>query len=217
MLREAHQAWRQSMISHEEEIRMEPIRIVLADDHPIVGAGAHILETVRHLFEDLAPDMLLIEMSIADPLDQATPRCAPSAPAAPRVLLLRGCQNRVLMFGLLADDSTSSLSERDALHMIARALQAPLEDETQTRSQRIVAQGQTEPGPGTADHFTVREIDILQQLATGKSDRAISEQLGISPSTVRYHLQNIYKKMGVQHRSEAIVWAIRAGIAVDAS
>ncbi len=198
---------------------MEQIRIVLTDDHPIVGTGAHILETVRHLFEDLAPDILLIEMAIADPKDDLPGRCLTTEAAAPRVFALRGCHNRVHVFGLLTNSSNTPLSEPDALAMIATAIQARLDGEEQGQRQQIAAKAQTSQLPdisAATHHLTAREIDILQQLTTGKPDRVIGEYLGISPSTVRHHLRNIYKKLDVQQRCEAIVWAIHAGLEANA-
>src|SRR5579859_2637231 len=105
------------------EIFMEPIRMVLATDHPLLGAGVHIIENARHLFEDLAPDTLLIEMTIAtDP-----PAPVPGQPLAAlpiRVFALRGYHNRAYVFGLLAGEPAAVPTEHAALQLIARALLA---------------------------------------------------------------------------------------------
>jgi DNA-binding NarL/FixJ family response regulator len=54
--------------------------------------------------------------------------------------------------------------------------------------------------------FTPRETDVLILLAMGKSNKAIAETLYISDSTVKAHLTNIYKKLGVENRIEAVVY-----------
>jgi DNA-binding NarL/FixJ family response regulator len=194
---------------------MDAIRVVLANDHPIVGAGAHILEEARHLFEDLAPDILLLEMTLAEEQELPPPERAGPAPATPRVFVLRGHHSRTYVFGLLTSDSKAASTEHEALQLIAEAIQAHLAGETAGLSHRIVAKLPTqrlEDTQATIPDLTARETDVLRQLTTGKSDQLIGEQLGISKRTVRYHLQNIYAKLGVRHRGGAIVWAVQAGL-----
>jgi DNA-binding NarL/FixJ family response regulator len=53
-------------------------------------------------------------------------------------------------------------------------------------------------------NLTAREIDVLEQLAKGLSYTVISENLFISPSTVRKHIENIYKKLQVHNKMEAV-------------
>ena len=53
-------------------------------------------------------------------------------------------------------------------------------------------------------NLTTREIDVLEQLAKGLSYTVISENLFISPSTVRKHIENIYKKLQVHNKLEAV-------------
>jgi DNA-binding NarL/FixJ family response regulator len=192
---------------------MDAIRVVLADDHPIVDAGVHILAEARHLVEDLAPDILLLEMTLAAEPEPSSTQRAASAPT--RVFVLRGYHNHAYVFGLLTSGSTAELTEHSALQAIADAIQAGQSGTIGERSHRIVAKLPThrlEGAQATMPDLTPRERDVLEQLSVGRSDQAISQQLGISKRTVRYHLQNIYSKLGIKHRSEAIVWAVRAGL-----
>lgn len=194
---------------------MDTIRVVLAHDHPVVGAGTHILAEVRHLFVDLMPDVLFLEMTLADSADEAVAHRAELEPATPRVFVLRGNQNRTFVFGLLTDGAAPALREQHALQMIAEAIQAGAAGEGGARGHRIVAnlsRPEKESAPTSARDLTPREVEVLRQLMTGRSDQAIAEHLGISRATVRYHLQHIYAKLGVRRRSEAIAWAARAGL-----
>ena len=194
---------------------MDAIRVMLADDHPIMGAGMHILGEARRLFEDLAPDILFIEMTLADEPEPQMTECAQSVPSAPQVFVLRGCHNCEYVFGVLSSGSSTMLTERDALRLIAEAIRA--EVSTDAREDRLPIATKTPPPQledtaETMPDLTTREIEVLRQLIAGKSDQAISQHLCISKRTVRYHLQNIYTKLGVQRRSEAIVRAVRAGL-----
>lgn len=61
-------------------------------------------------------------------------------------------------------------------------------------------------------HLTPREIDVLSWAAEGLDDYQTSEKLGIRHATVRFHWNGLFKKMGVQNRTAAVVKAIRHGI-----
>ena len=57
-----------------------------------------------------------------------------------------------------------------------------------------------------------RELDVLNRLAAGESNKAIADELSISPYTVKTHLRNIYTKLGVSTRTEAMTVAIQQGV-----
>jgi DNA-binding NarL/FixJ family response regulator len=61
--------------------------------------------------------------------------------------------------------------------------------------------------------LTSRELEVLRLLAGAASNREIAERLNISPRTVETHLANIYGKLGVRGRTEAMLWAIREKVA----
>ena len=60
--------------------------------------------------------------------------------------------------------------------------------------------------------LTKRELSVLQAVASGLTDKAVAQQLSISPLTVRKHVASIRKKMGAQSRTEASVRALKAGL-----
>jgi DNA-binding NarL/FixJ family response regulator len=61
------------------------------------------------------------------------------------------------------------------------------------------------------DQLTEREVEVLKLAAKGMSNRGIAEELIISDRTVQTHLTNIFNKMGVGSRTEAVVHALRRG------
>lgn len=74
-----------------------------------------------------------------------------------------------------------------------------------------VPHGQADGDGKAAVRLTRRELEILQMLAKGLSNEAISRQLYISPTTARNHIQNILGKLGVHSKLEAVAYAVRAG------
>lgn len=71
------------------------------------------------------------------------------------------------------------------------------------------------PGGGApedaADALTEREREILRALATGRSNKLIARDLSIAEGTVKVHVKNVLRKLGLKSRVEAAVWATRAG------
>ena len=66
---------------------------------------------------------------------------------------------------------------------------------------------------GRANILTEREIEILQFLAQGKTNQDIADELFLSERTVRTHVTNILTKLGLANRTQAVLYALREGIA----
>ena len=81
-----------------------------------------------------------------------------------------------------------------------------------SRGSRRSARPARHPGAGPGHGLTQREAEILRFLATGLSDRQIADRLFISARTVTTHTSNIYQKLGIRGRSEAVAWAVKHGL-----
>ena len=68
------------------------------------------------------------------------------------------------------------------------------------------------PAPDLVESLTPREIEVLQLLSQGLPNKGIAQRLGISDHTVKFHVNAILGKLGVQSRGEAIVQAVRLGL-----
>ena len=64
----------------------------------------------------------------------------------------------------------------------------------------------------TLSDLTLRELEILQLVLAGYTNKAIANEIFISEKTVEFHLDNIYTKVGVRTRMMAAVWALQQGI-----
>jgi DNA-binding NarL/FixJ family response regulator len=67
----------------------------------------------------------------------------------------------------------------------------------------------------TLSNLTPRELEILQLVVTGYTNKAIAAEIYISEKTVEFHLDNIYTKIGVRTRLMAGIWAMQQGLLVD--
>ena len=68
------------------------------------------------------------------------------------------------------------------------------------------------PSPADAVGLTDREVTILRALTRGLSNREIGQELWVTEQTVKFHLSNIYRKLGVSNRTEASRWAQLHGL-----
>src|SRR5690606_4634959 len=99
---------------------------------------------------------------------------------------------------------------------VRKAIQETLAEATNFRRSMIERlNGMKTRGSDRGDDglLTPRERQVLARMAAGKSDEAISIDLGIARRTVRNHVTNIYAKLSVRTRSQAIVWAQERGLA----
>ena len=67
-------------------------------------------------------------------------------------------------------------------------------------------------GPAVADPVSPRERDVLDAFATGATNPAIAQELGLSPNTVKQHASSIFRKLGVRNRAEAVRRADELGL-----
>lgn len=68
---------------------------------------------------------------------------------------------------------------------------------------------QAAPAEGASEPLTVRERQVLEEVASGRTNKEIGGSLFISEETVKYHLKNIMQKLHLRNRAEVVAWAIR--------
>jgi DNA-binding NarL/FixJ family response regulator len=100
----------------------------------------------------------------------------------------------------LLDDPTAAEDERRAAGDAFRALGA------------AVDLAELDAGPGRSDGLTAREIEVIRLVATGRSNRAVAQELVLSEKTVARHLANIYTKLDISSRSAATAYAYDHGL-----
>lgn len=121
-------------------------------------------------------------------------------------------------FATLADARASGI-EADAI--LIADLNGPRRDEAgvgRAFTWPAEALPRTRPARQTGDDdefdepLTPREIEVLEQLAEGLSNKAIAERLGISDQTVKFHVASICGKLGAANRTDAVRRAVRRGL-----
>lgn len=215
----------------------EPIRILIADDHTlfreglqslfeslpdleVVGEAATGEEAMAQALE-LQPDVVLMDVQMPGVNGiQATRRILQASPHIGVVI--------VTMFE--DDDSVFAAMRAGARGYVLKGA----DQEEMLRVLRAVARGEALFGPAIAERLmdffaaprppapetifpelTDREREVLTHLAQGRNNAAIARRLVISPKTVRNHVSNIFSKLQVADRAEAIIRARDAGLGLE--
>lgn len=165
---------------------------------------------------ELQPDVVVmdIRMPVLDGVE-ATRLILAERPAT-RILILTAFEtDRHVLQALQAGASAYILkdSEPDALISGIVAVHAGQRIVTGAAANRVVDM-LTNSGPTRAyyDNLTPREIEILTLLASGLANKQIAHRVKISDKTVRNHISNIYEKVKVVDRSQAVLYAVRKGL-----
>jgi DNA-binding NarL/FixJ family response regulator len=205
------------------------IKVVIADDHSLVrqglrrylelagdirivgeaSTGAEVIAEVERQSPDVA--LLDIRMPDMDGLEAAATICG-KFPDVSVIMLTAYDDRQLVVDAVRAGAKGYVLKARDAEHL--------------TQTVRLVAAGNLVIDPNLvvvlaeelstakqrdrkAETLTGREIEILQLLAFGHTNRDIAGKLFISPDTVKTHLEHIYQKLGATDRTAAVAEAMR--------
>ena len=203
------------------------LRILLAEDHAVVREGTRGLldrdpeisvvgeaadgAQVVEMAARLAPDVVLMDLGMPGMNGiEATRRIAGAGPGAPRVLILSAYDDEDYVTAALEAGATGYLLKSAHAGEVVAAI-------------RAVAGGQLVLDPGVARHLvgpragvrreelSPRELDVVRLAAAGGRTRDIAEQLGVSGRTVEATFTNVFNKLGVMTRAEAIVYAASRG------
>ena len=208
---------------------MSPIRVLVVDDHPVirlavcdtlqkspeivvVGEASNGQEALR-LTHELAPDVLLLDMELPDINGIEVARILKEEQAATRVLALSAHDDQQYIQKLLANGASGYLLKDELLDFIVEAVQGVARGEQGWFSRKISQKVALWIQEGSKEFMglTVRELEVLQEVANGKTNREIAYRLEISEKTVEKHIEGIFERLGVNSRTEAAVRAVQGG------
>ncbi len=149
----------------------------------------------------------LVEALLAA-LPQAGPLCLVDDHDLPQTIALL----RAGAIGILSRDA--SLPELARALIAAGRGEIVLPPALAARALAALARGEV-TSDGIAEALTERESDVLALLARGMTNKEIAQTLFLSVRTVEAHLRNIYGKLGVGSRTEAVLWAVQHGAPPD--
>jgi len=212
---------------------MDPIRILITDDHLIVREGLRlILETAEgfevvgeagdgaeclRLVPDLSPAVVLMDLQMPG-MDGITAidHLRREHPEIAIVILTTFNEDEMMLRGLKAGARGYLLKDTDRRTLLD-TISAAARGETLLKPEilsRVLALKQAPAStPKVEDSpLTERELEVLQLAALGERNKEIAYKLGISERTVKAHLTSIYGKFGVDSRAAAVAIATQNGL-----
>jgi DNA-binding NarL/FixJ family response regulator len=214
------------------------IRVVLIDDHTVLRDGLKLLLSLESnlivvgeaasgydgvsVAEQTKPDVVVTDVGLPD-IDgvEVTRRLREALPEA-RVLVLTVHDEDTYVLALMQAGASGYVLKNAAGTDLVNAIRTVadgrpwLQPEIAQRLMSLAAGKPARPRRGLeslVEPLTPRELEVLRLLAGAASNKEIAENLEISPRTVETHLANIYGKLAVRGRTEAMLWAINEGLA----
>jgi len=213
---------------------MDKIRILIAEDHAVVREGTRELldreedlevvaeagdgeEAVR-LATSQRPDVVLMDIAMPK-LDgiEATKRIKAINPAI-AVLVLTAYDDDQYVFALLEAGAAGYLLKDVHTDELIKAIRAVYAGESVLHPaiarkviNRFARPTDKRREESTLDQLTERELEVLKLAAKGMTNRQIANKLTLSIHTVQAHLSNIFSKLGVGSRTEAVLYGLRKG------
>lgn len=219
---------------------MSRLRVLLVDDHPMIRQGLSQIfnqeadlevvgavgdsQSALAAADELRPDIFICDINLPGmnglELVRALRRRFPQRPIV--VLTVHHDDAQLLAAVRAGADAfvNKDSGPREVIGIVRRvaAGEAVIREQVQARPElvnRLVAQWQT-PASTEANQLsfsplTARELEILDCIARGMSNKEMAAQLSISDQTVKNHVTALLRKLGVSDRTQAIVHAIRQG------
>jgi NarL family two-component system response regulator LiaR len=217
------------MVTHQTD-GARPIRVVLVDDHRIVRRGLRSFleaqpdllivgeassgeELLPHLANDTwAPDVILMDLLMPGGMDgiEATRRAREANPQS-RVVVLTSYADDARVIAALRAGATGYVLKESEPELLVSAIRSAAAGRSvlDPMVAATVVQGLNPSAAGRGAALTSRELAVLRLLARGLLNKEIADQLSIGEETVKTHVGNILAKLGVSHRTEAAVYALR--------
>lgn len=213
---------------------MRKIRILLAEDHAVVREGTRKLlesqpdfevvgeagdgEEAVELTKQLHPEVVIMDITMPKLSGiEATKQIKALYPTT-AVLVLTGYDYDEYVFALIEAGAAGYLLKEatgdeliDAIRLV-KAGEPAVHPRIMRKILDHLRTPVQEPAEiATAESLTEREMEVLRWAVKGMSNKEIADALCLSVRTVQAHLQNIFNKLGVGSRSEAIVYALKMG------
>lgn len=211
------------------------MRILIADDHGIMRAGLRALldtepdlevigeaEDGKHalqLARALKPDIILMDISMPGCSGiEATRLLAEHCPQT-RVLILTMHDDKSLLQAAIQSGASGYVLKRAVESELINAVRAVARGDlyvhsSMTRALLETASYTPSPKGDAVENLTPREVEVLQLIASGYTNRQIAEKLTVSVRTVESHRANLIDKLGIRTRVELLRYAIENGLLV---
>lgn len=214
---------------------MNPFKILIVDDHLVVREGLKmILETdnrfevigeaengkvALRLIEELSPDVILLDLNMPVMSGEDTLKALQANRCSIPVIILTTYNEDGLMVNALALGAKGYLLKDTGREHLFHTIESAVRGDTLLQSDvlaKVLAAKNSIAEPNLKEKgrfiLTDKELFVLQLVARGYKSKEIAFDMGVTERTVKAHLTNIYNKLGVDSRSQAVVTALEQGL-----
>jgi two-component system, NarL family, nitrate/nitrite response regulator NarL len=217
----------------------QPIRIAIADDHPIFRDGLRRLleaeadmkvvgeacdghQAVK-LAGDMKPDILLLDLAMPHHtgLDALRDLSTSTGAGSVRIILLTAAAEKKQIVEALQLGARGVVLKDSATQLLLKSIHAVMSGEYWVGRESVsnlvqylrnLMQSSSEESKQKKFGLTPRELEIVSAVVAGYANKEIAEYFKISEDTVKHHLSNIFDKLGVSTRLELALFAVNQGV-----
>lgn len=208
---------------------MGAIKVLVVDDQALICDGiAKLLEGERDIevvgkayggqeaiekAEQLKPDIILMDIRMPEVDGISATRQIKAKNSSIQVIAISVYEEDDLIMQMFKAGAVGYILKDISLENLINAIKNVYKGTTMINpriSRKLLNLISTDQKVGEA--LTPREVEILREVAKGKSNKEIAEELYLSESTVKTHISHIFQKLNIKTRSEAILYAVKKGL-----
>jgi len=205
----------------DHQILVDSLSLMLRyeSDFEFLGSASTISNGQR-LIRETTPDVLLLDVGLPDgnglDLIPEVNRISPET----NIIVLTSLSDEATLMRVIDSGISGFVSKNSQLSDLLETIRKAADGEIVMPTSLLVGLLMRLPRDKAAayqeekgwERLTVREQEVLELLASGKSGNEIAEELHIAPLTVRTHIRNLMSKMGVHSRLEAVAFGMKNGL-----
>ncbi|MFC4737934.1 response regulator [Bacillus daqingensis] len=202
------------MIVEDHRVLRDGLRTIfsLEQDIDLIAEADSAEEAFRQLEKGKQPDIVLMDINLPG-MDgiEAVKKMKKQQPSI-KILMLTMYKHDEYFISAIQEGADGYLLKDTPSDQVVHALRSAMKGEAVVHpslTKKLFDLHQNPPAEKAEGALTAREQEVLELLVEGKTNKEIAEALVISDKTVKIHVSNMFKKMGVKSRSQAIIKAIQ--------
>ncbi|MBU4489128.1 MAG: response regulator transcription factor [Actinobacteria bacterium] len=211
---------------------MPPIKVMIVDDHNLVREGLKAVfaqrieieiiaesgsgEEAVEIAAEIEPDVILMDVSMPGMNGIQATRLIREANPEVKIVILTMLNQVGYVYEAVKAGATGYMLKSTSSDDLVEAIQAVHEGKALLHpdaTAQLLKEFVTLADKRTRDYgLSNREMEVLQLLSEGKTNKQIAKDLWISEQTVKTHVTHIFDKLGTSHRTETVAQALRSGL-----